>query len=153
MRALFNAKTRLLIGPVCIALMLIACSAVDSFNRSGDPTPFAGTAPTTTAAGAGAAPGAQTTAVQASVASNPRSSGSATNPAAMVYAQAGPSVVNITSLAIVRTRETLQVLLADEYEESGAHAPNEALFKEVERAESTPTDVERQRQRLERAAA
>lgn len=50
-------------------------------------------------------------------------------------------------------RETLRALLADEYAETLTSPPHEALFKAVERAEPTPDEVGRQRQRLERAAA
>jgi RNA polymerase sigma factor (sigma-70 family) len=50
-------------------------------------------------------------------------------------------------------REALRAMLADEYEEMRVPPPNESLFKAIERVEPTPEDIERQRQRLERAAA
>jgi 2-alkenal reductase len=76
-----------------MALMLVACSAMDSMNRSATPTAPAG-ASTTPAASQPA----------------PKQTGAAagsTNPASVVYRQTGDSVVNITSIAVVRTRAGL----------------------------------------------
>jgi RNA polymerase sigma factor (sigma-70 family) len=50
-------------------------------------------------------------------------------------------------------RETVRALLADEYEATLTSPPHEALFKAVERAEPTPDEIQRLRERLERAAA